>query len=188
MKSLRPAPPKRIRFGFKNFFCPRLDVLHLLYILLSVLILVPSLAGAAQVSLTWKESSGPSIAGYKMHYGNYSGSYQYTVNVGKSTSATISGLNIGETYYFAVTAHDTEGRDSDFSNEVSSTIASYQDLKYTPVKPCRIVDTRKSGGKIGAAGQRNFYVYGTAGNIGAQGGNTAGCSSPRGGSGSQRQR
>ncbi len=54
------------------------------------------------------------------------------------------------------------------------------DLLYTPVTPCRIVDTRKSGGKIGAAKQRNFYVYGTAGTISAQGGHTAGCSSPLG--------
>ncbi len=184
MKSLNTTPPKRIRFGFANFFCPRLDIRHLLYILLSVLILIPSLAGAAQVSLTWRESTGPNIAGYKMHYGNYSGSYQYTVNVGNSTSATISGLNVGETYYFAVTAHDTEGRDSDYSNEVSTTIIGSpplaQDLKYSPVSPCRIVDTRKSGGRINAGTQRNFRVYGTGGALSAQGGAAAGCSSPRG--------
>jgi hypothetical protein len=184
LKSLRPAPPKSTNFDFKNFFCPRLDVRRLIYIISIVLILVPSLAGAAQVSLTWKASTGSNIAGYKMHYGNYSGSYQYTVNVGKSTSATISGLNIGETYYFAVTAHDTEGRDSDFSNEASTTIGgtppSVQDLKYTPVSPCRIVDTRKSGGRINAGTQRNFRVYGTGGALSAQGGTAAGCSSPRG--------
>ena len=46
--------------------------------------------------------------------------------------------------------------------------------------PCRIVDTRKSGGKIGASTQRNFYVYGSAAAISAQGGNAAGCSSPLG--------
>ena len=119
MKSLRPAPPKTINLGFKNFFCPRLDIRVLLYILLSVLIFVPSLASAAQVSLSWKESTGTNIAGYKIHYGNYSGNYQYTVNVGKSTSCTISALTEGETYYFAASAYDTDKVESDYSNEVS---------------------------------------------------------------------
>jgi hypothetical protein len=54
------------------------------------------------------------------------------------------------------------------------------DLLYTPVTPCRIVDTRKSGGEIGASTGRNFYVYGTAGTIRAQGGNSAGCPAPLG--------
>ena len=55
------------------------------------------------------------------------------------------------------------------------------DLLYTPVKPCRIVDTRKtSAGIIGASTQRNFDVFGSAGTISAQGGNPAGCSSPLG--------
>jgi hypothetical protein len=51
---------------------------------------------------------------------------------------------------------------------------------YTPVTPCRIVDTRNSGGIINAATQRNFYVRGAAGIISAQGGNSAGCPSPLG--------
>jgi hypothetical protein len=54
-------------------------------------------------------------------------------------------------------------------------------LSYIAVTPCRIVDTRKtSAGIIGASGQRNFRVFGSGGNISAQGGNPAGCSSPAG--------
>ncbi len=185
MKSSRPAHLKSINLYIKNFFGPRLDLRHLLYRLSFVLILTPSLAGAAQVSLAWKASTSPDVAGYKMHYGNYSGSYQYTVNVGKSTSSTISGLVIGETYYFAVTAFDTKGGESDYSNEVTYNVPDGkpkpdQDLLYTPVKPCRIVDTRKSGGKINAYQKRNFYVHGSAGTIRAQGGNLSGCASPLG--------
>ena len=138
------------------------------------------MAGAAQVSLAWEKSTGTNVAGYKMNYGNYSGSYQYTVNVGNSTSCTISGLELGKTYYYAVTAYDTQNNESDFSNEVAHTVVSYQDLKYTPVTPCRIVDTRKSGGKIGAYTQRNFYVYGSGGTLSSQGGNSAGCPAPLG--------
>ena len=48
-----------------------------------------------------------------------------------------------------------------------------EDLLYRPVKPCRIVDTRKTPeGIIDANTQRDFKVYGT---VGDQGGNPDGC-------------
>ena len=117
MKSLRFAPLKFVNFILKNFFGPRSDIRILLYFLFFVFILAPSLACAAQVSLAWAKSTG--AAGYKMHYGNYSGSYQYTVNVGNSTSCIISGLNEGTTYYFAASAYDTQQNESGYSNEVT---------------------------------------------------------------------
>ena len=53
-----------------------------------------------------------------------------------------------------------------------------EDLLYTPVNPCRIVDTRKtSAGIIEADTKRDFRVYGS---VGGQGGNLAGCPSPGG--------
>ncbi len=52
---------------------------------------------------------------------------------------------------------------------------------YTPVDPCRIVDTRKtSAGIIDASTQRDFRVYGSGGTISAQGGDPGGCPSPLG--------
>ena len=54
-------------------------------------------------------------------------------------------------------------------------------FSYTPVTPCRIVDTRyTSAGIIDAFEQRNFHVYGSGATISAQGGNAGGCSSPLG--------
>ncbi len=54
-----------------------------------------------------------------------------------------------------------------------------EDLVYTPVTPCRIVDTRFGGGGVIQAGKsRTYWVHG---NIASQGGNPAGCPSPRGG-------
>ena len=122
MKGLRSAPQKFVNLIFNNFICPRSSIRNLLYLLSLVFILTPSLAGAAQVSLAWVESPGPNVVGYKMYYGNYGGTYQYSVKVGKSTSATISGLQIGKTYYFAVTAYDSNDNESEYSNEVSHTI------------------------------------------------------------------
>jgi len=53
------------------------------------------------------------------------------------------------------------------------------DLIYTPVAPCRIIDTRESGsaGPIAGGGTRNFVVVGTTG-FGSQGGHTGGCGIP----------
>lgn len=51
------------------------------------------------------------------------------------------------------------------------------------VKPCRVVDTRKTGGYFYPGEWREYYVYGPwAGStgIGQQGGSTSGCSAPSG--------
>jgi hypothetical protein len=53
------------------------------------------------------------------------------------------------------------------------------DLLFTPVAPCRIIDTRVAGGPIAANATRNFAVSGTTGFAG-QGGNAAGCGIPEG--------
>jgi len=53
------------------------------------------------------------------------------------------------------------------------------DLAYTPVAPCEIVDTRDTvAGMIGTNSQRNFHVFGDSSTITAQGGNASGCPSP----------
>jgi len=55
-----------------------------------------------------------------------------------------------------------------------------QDLTFTPVSPCRIWDTRNVGGIIPNATYKTYVVYGDAATIGAQGGNPAGCTAPKG--------
>ena len=57
-----------------------------------------------------------------------------------------------------------------------------EDLVFTPVKPCRIFDSRKtcpSCGVFNPGNSRELYVFGTT-DIANQGGNAAGCSSPQG--------
>jgi fibronectin type 3 domain-containing protein len=44
------------------------------------------------------------------------------VSTGSSTAYTVTGLQSGQTYYFAVTAVDASGRESPFSNEASKLI------------------------------------------------------------------
>jgi hypothetical protein len=76
------------------------------------------------VSLAWDADSGTDIAGYRLYYGCASGIYTNNVDVGNVTTATVSGLANGLTYYFAATAYDTLGLESIYSPEVSYTAAS----------------------------------------------------------------
>ena len=56
-----------------------------------------------------------------------------------------------------------------------------RDLLYTPMTPCRIVDTRNTAaGMIGAYSERDFHVFGDSSTISAQGGNSGGCPAPSG--------
>ncbi len=61
------------------------------------------------------------LDGYKIYYCTSSGNYTKVVNVGNVTTYKIEPLNPG-TYYFTVTAYDTSGNESDYSNEVSRII------------------------------------------------------------------
>ena len=56
--------------------------------------------------------------------------------------------------------------------------SSQADLVYTPVTPCRIIDTRLAGGAIAAGTTRDFLVTGT--DYSSQGGSASGCGIPSG--------
>jgi hypothetical protein len=58
------------------------------------------------------------LAGYQVYYGLAPRFYDVAVDVGLATSAVLSDLEAGRTYYFAVTAYDTSGNESVFSTEV----------------------------------------------------------------------
>ena len=62
------------------------------------------------------------LAGYKIYYGTSPGSYSNHITVHNTTSYTISNLppNI---YYFTITAYDTSGNESNYSNEVGKYIS-----------------------------------------------------------------
>ena len=62
---------------------------------------------------------------------------------------------------------------------INPVLAADSSLVYSPVPPCRIFDTRNTGGPIAAGTSEDFYVYGDATTMFAQGGNPAGCPAPR---------
>src|SRR5437016_1774952 len=97
------------------------------YALISLLLTIISAAvsfsaQAASVTLVWNPSPGTNVAGYNVYYGVASRTYTNKVNVGNSTNATVSGLIEGTTYFFAVTAYDSNALESDYSNEMSYTV------------------------------------------------------------------
>lgn len=109
-------------------------------------------AFAAEVTLAWDANSESNIAGYKLYYENekdddfYGGSdanegdspitiYLLSLTDPDSPTYTITGLEEGTYYYFALTAFDTDGMESDFSDEVGV-----------------MVDKEKTGGGGGGGG------------------------------------
>jgi hypothetical protein len=83
------------------------------------LLLSPSSAIAAKLSLAWDASAGPSVQGYVVYYGVSPGNYSSSVDVGNATTYTITGLTSLTTYYLTVKAYSTTGEFSAPSNEVS---------------------------------------------------------------------
>ena len=115
------------------------------------LYLVTPIAYAAQVTVSWNASVGP-VSGYEMHYGTTSGDYDYSVNVGNSTSCTISGLQEGVTYYFAATAYN-DIDESDYSDEIAHTISpvsmtNYEDAEDGLSTRWQIYDNSPGGATI----------------------------------------
>lgn len=92
-------------------------------IVLGVLLLLAftSAGAAADVTLGWDANTETNLAGYKIYYGTAPGVYGTPITLGIQNTYTITGLPAG-TYYIAITAYNTSGLESGFSNEVSATL------------------------------------------------------------------
>jgi len=80
------------------------------------------LVASQNVMLAWNPSTNADVVGYNVYYGNASGFYPYIVNLGNDTSTQIYCVNDGATYFFAVSAVDALGDESELSEEVSYTV------------------------------------------------------------------
>jgi trimeric autotransporter adhesin len=61
------------------------------------------------------------LAGYRIYYGTSPGDYPSNIDVGNVTTYVFSNLAAG-TYYLVITAYDTSGNESSYSNEISKTL------------------------------------------------------------------
>lgn len=88
---------------------------------------IPEDLPPGSVRLIWNQNAEADLSFYNVYYGHESGTYTNRVNVGLTITPEtphfmISGLPAG-TFYFAVTAVDTSGNESAFSEEWMKTIA-----------------------------------------------------------------
>ena len=128
-----------------SIFPKRFKFWHYIFLAASILFSLPaSNAHSAQVTLAWDASTDSNTAGYKLHYGISSGSYQAVIDVGKTTTCTISNLPDGTTYYFAATDYNASGTESAYSNEVSYTTSATCTYSISP--------TSQSPGSSGGPG------------------------------------
>ena len=106
----------------------------------------PSPTGAT-ATFSWQPNQEANLAGYKIHYGTTSGSYDTTTDAGKPTlvdgriQTQVDNLTEGTTYYFAATAYDTNGVKSDYSTEIVWTATSGSGSGNPPIATDNEVNT-----------------------------------------------
>ena len=91
---------------------------------------VQSLSGSGtpppqhSVALAWNASTSSSVVGYNVYRGTVAGGPYTQINsaLDATTSETDSTVQGGQTYYFVVTAVDSTGAESSYSNEVQAVI------------------------------------------------------------------
>ena len=92
----------------------------------SVSVTTPPPPPSNSASLAWDAVTTPTLAGYRVYFGTAPGTYLQSlgqgISVGNVTAYTLTGLASGSQYYFAVTAFDTVGVESPYSNEVSKNV------------------------------------------------------------------
>src|ERR1700722_14774131 len=72
---------------------------------------------ADEITLGWDPE--PGVAGYIVYCGTASGIYNVAFNIGTNTCQALTGLQPGQTYFFAIMCYDTNGINSDLSGEIS---------------------------------------------------------------------
>ncbi len=89
--------------------------------LLLLLFVKAETATGAVVRLAWDPSPDADVTGYRLYWGVQSGTYVGMHDVGGTTTTSAGWLADDTTYFFAVTAYNSSGLESDFSNEVEYT-------------------------------------------------------------------
>ena len=90
-----------------------------LFTILAILA-IAGIAQAATVQVTWNPNTEPDLAGYRLYVGEASGQYGEPIDLGNVTGHVMEITpEYGATYYFALTAYDTSGNESGYSDEAT---------------------------------------------------------------------
>lgn len=106
---------------------PIVAVLTIAFLLLALLPakaqLRPNTNPPVAVTLAWDANQFDTV-GYKVYWGDAPRFYTFVADAGPATSFQVTNLSVGRTYYFAATAYNAVGIESDFSSEVAWTAPS----------------------------------------------------------------
>lgn len=115
------------------------------------------------LTATWNGNSESDLAGYRLHYGLKSRAYDNVIKItAPETSVTIKGLDSTQTYYFALTAFDTSGNESEFSKEISWPPRDFTviDTTFLPDSPAFSVSIGASKSNDPKLGGRTLAFWG----------------------------
>ncbi len=84
----------------------------------ALLLMTVSWVVAGEVIVSWSPNVEKDLMGYRIYYGTNGGDYTNFMDVGNVTNRTVNNLMPGTTYFFAVTAYDSAGNESEYSKEV----------------------------------------------------------------------
>lgn len=103
-------------------------------------------AYATGVRISWQESPESDVAGYKVYYGTATRDYDNVIDVGNVGTVDIGDLETTN-YYFAITAYNASGEESDYSEEMQVAIGPDGQGSILPGG-----DSGASGDSAGSAG------------------------------------
>ncbi|WP_158223976.1 MULTISPECIES: fibronectin type III domain-containing protein [unclassified Cohnella] len=87
-----------------------------------------AVAGTHEVGLSWTANEEPDLGGYKIYQSVDQGNtWSETADAGNTTSYTVTGLTNGDAYWFAVSAYDLSGNESDRSDYAEATPNAAED-------------------------------------------------------------
>ena len=82
---------------------------------------------AQAIMVTWNRGEEVDLVGYKVYYGKASRIYPYFAVLGNVTEYAIPALPDSGTFFFAVTAYDSAGNESHYSQEASLHVGESSD-------------------------------------------------------------
>ncbi len=116
------------------------------------------------VLLDWNDNNEPDVNGYNVYRSATSGSGYVRLNSGLLTTSDYndSDVSIGSTYYYVVTAVDTNDYESDYSDEISGIPADLATrtfvYKYKSTKWCYDYDSNDSNWVDSRGRERGYFI------------------------------